>query len=284
MSKSEKRNRPTWLDYVQRVIFETDTRAGKIFDIALLVAILFSFLVIVISTVEEAWATYGQLLYSLEWFFTILFTIEYFARIISVENKRQYVTSFFGIIDLLSIIPTYLSLFLVGSQNLAILRTLRLLRVFRVLELPHYMQSARVIIVALQASRFKITVFMLAVLTMVIVVGSLMYLIEGKDSGFSSIPRSVYWAIVTITTVGYGDIAPRTILGQTLASVMMIVGYAIIAVPTGIVTSEFTRDRDAQKQMAANDITCPKCRLKGHEADANYCRRCSAELPTEEEV
>ncbi|MEO1653465.1 MAG: ion transporter [Bacteroidota bacterium] len=268
------KKRAPWRDELQRIIFETDTPAGKNFDIALLIAISCSFFVILLTTVEPIWQKYGTLLLYLEWFFTIIFTLEYLARLISVDNKYLYATSFFGIIDILSIIPTYLSLFVVGSQTLSILRTFRLLRVFRVLELPQYQQGGRVILNALQASRPKITVFLLSVLTLVIMIGSLMYLIEGPASGFTSIPRSIYWAIVTITTVGYGDIAPQTILGQTLASVIMIIGYSIIAVPTGIVSSELNKEKIREELRDMNKINCPQCFLEAHQPDANYCRRC----------
>lgn len=267
-----KKKRARWRDQLQRIIFETDTPAGKNFDIALLIAIACSFIVILLSTVDQIWQKYGTLLFYLEWFFTIIFTIEYLTRLLSVDNKYRYMTSFFGIIDLLSIIPTYLSLFVVGSQTLAILRTFRLFRVFRVLELPQYLQGARVIINALQASRPKITVFLFSVMTLVVMIGSVMYLIEGPKSGFTSIPRSIYWAIVTITTVGYGDIAPQTVLGQTLASVIMIIGYSIIAVPTGIVSSELSKSREEESNPKS--LICPKCFLDNHQADANYCRRC----------
>ncbi len=274
-----QKERAPWRDYVQRVIFETDTPAGKNFDIALLIAIACSFFVILMSTVSTVWAQYGDWLYGLEWFFTILFTIEYFARIISVDNKYRYMTSFFGVIDLLSIIPTYLGLFVVGTETLSILRTFRLLRVFRVLELPQYMQGAKVIGAALQASRPKITVFLLAVMTLVVMIGSAMYLIEDEESGFTSIPRSIYWAIVTITTVGYGDIAPQTVLGQTLASLVMIIGYAIIAVPTGIVSSELSKGEFLKNSSDPDSlVTCSRCFLEGHQADANYCRRCGQRL------
>lgn len=273
-----EKERVKWRAYIQRVIFETDTPAGKSFDIILLIAIFCSVVVTMLSTVDDIQDKYGHWLLGLEWFFTILFTLEYILRIISVDHKYRYITSFFGIIDLISILPTYLTLFIVGSGTLSILRTIRLLRVFRVLHLPRYMIGARVIVSALQASRPKITVFLLAVFTMVVVIGSLMYLIEGADSGFTSIPRSMYWAVVTITTVGYGDIAPQTVLGQTLASLIMIIGYAIIAVPTGVVSAEMSKISQELKAQEEDSIVCPQCFLEGHTEDANYCRRCASPL------
>ncbi len=263
--------RKPWQDRIQRIIFETDTVAGKNFDIALLIAIACSFVVILLSSVEPIFKQYRYLLVGLEWFFTILFTLEYLARLASVEKKLRYITSFFGVIDLLSIIPTYLSLFIVGSESLAILRTFRLLRVFRVLELPQYTSGARKILLALQASRPKITVFLTFVMTVVVAVGAVMYNVEGKGSGFTSIPRSIYWAIVTITTVGYGDIAPQTVLGQSIASVIMILGYAIIAVPTGIVTSEIqTQSRIDEEAGDSEEVGTPE--------PFKYCPHCGKPL------
>ncbi len=272
--------RAPWQNRIQRIIFETDTPAGKTFDILLLIAIVCSFFVITFYTVKEIRERYGDLLYAIEWFFTIIFTLEYIVRIISVENKRKYIFSFYGLIDLLSILPTYLSLFLVESQLLAILRTVRLVRVFKVLELPQYTKNTKIIIEALQASRPKITVFLTAVFTIVIVVGTIMYVVEGEESGFTSIPRSIYWTIVTITTVGYGDIAPQTVLGQTIASVIMLLGYAIIAVPTGIVSGEILRGKNTDKTglPTTDELTCPACRTMPHPSDALYCRRCGSPL------
>lgn len=277
----KKPRRRKWQDDIQRIIFETDTPAAKTFDIILLIAILGSFFVIMLSSVKEVNDLYGKELYLIEWGFTLLFSLEYFARLISVFKKRKYIFSLFGMIDLLSVLPTYLSLIIVESQSLAILRTLRLVRVFRVLELSQYTKSTKTIIDALQASRPKITVFLTAVFTIIIVIGGLMYVIEGQESGFTSIPRSIYWAIVTITTVGYGDIAPQTILGQTLASVMMLLGYSILAVPTGIVSGEFMKTQNSQNQTKRSKEGCPKCGVQNHQDDANFCRVCSTPIRKE---
>ncbi len=274
----KKPKRKKWQDKIQRIIFETDTPLGKKFDILLLVAILGSFLVIILSSVKSIRDLYGDELYIIEWIFTILFSFEYITRLISVHKKIKYVVSFFGLIDLLSVIPTYISLIILESQSLAILRTLRLIRIFRVLELPQYTKGTKTIIDALQASRPKITVFLTAVFTIIIVIGGLMYVIEGEKSGFTSIPRSIYWAIVTITTVGYGDIAPQTILGQTLASVMMLLGYSILAVPTGIVSGEFMKSTSASLEKSLNKKVCPSCNANNHQDDAEYCRVCGYAL------
>lgn len=278
MLKKPKRRK--WQNDIQRVIFETDTPAAKKFDILLLIAIAGSFFVIILSSVKEVRELYGEELYLIEWGFTLLFSVEYIARIISVNRKRKYIFSLFGLIDLLSILPTYISLIIVESQSLAILRTLRLVRIFRVLELPNYTKSTKTILDALQASRPKITVFLTAVFTIIIVIGGLMYVIEGEETGFTSIPKSIYWAIVTITTVGYGDIAPQTVLGQTLASIMMLLGYSILAVPTGIVSGEFIKS--SRREMNAKMYECKKCNTKSHQADANFCRVCGSELDLEE--
>ena len=257
------------------IIFGSDTPAGKLFDIALLVAILLSVAAIMLESVKEMAMMYGTELRYIEWFFTILFTIEYIVRIMAVKKPMKYIFSFFGIIDLLSIIPTYLGLVLVNSHYFSILRAVRLLRVFRILKLARYMDAANVLRRAFLNSRAKITVFLGVVLSISIMLGTAMFLIEGPENGFTSIPRSIYWAIVTITTVGFGDIAPVTVLGQFLASILMILGYGIIAVPTGIVTSEIIKP---QTNKGEKSIVCPSCNLKGHEPDASYCRSCGAPL------
>lgn len=213
-------------------------------------------------------------IYTTEWFFTLLFTIEYVLRLLSVGKPLAYTTSFFGVVDLAAIIPTYLSLLLPGAQYLLVLRLLRVLRVFRVLKLAHYLSEADVLLAALRASRTKITVFLFTILTLVVILGSLIYLIEGEEHGFTSIPRSIYWTIVTLTTVGYGDIAPQTGPGQVLAAIIMIIGYGIIAVPTGIVTAELTR---TERQHVSGQA-CPQCSAEGHDPDAQYCKYCGAEL------
>ncbi|HII02687.1 TPA: ion transporter [Methanosarcinaceae archaeon] len=274
--KTNPQNRPpenNWRNSLYTIIFEADTPAGKLFDEILILAILLSIIVVMLDSVSSIAVRYGDLFYTLEWIFTILFTMEYFLRLICVGRPTRYATSFFGIIDLLAILPTYLSLMLPGSQYLLVIRSLRLLRVFRVLKLAQYIGEADLLIKALRASRRKITLFLFTVLTLVVILGSLMYVIEGADSGFTSIPRSIYWAIITLTTVGYGDIVPETNLGQALASVIMIIGYSIIAVPTGIVTSEITYASRYSKGRV-----CHNCSFEGHDIDANYCKRCGAKL------
>jgi voltage-gated potassium channel len=247
---------------------------GKAFDVALLVAIILSVLAVMLESVSTIRGEYGGLLYGVEWFFTVLFTIEYILRLISVLRPYRYALSFFGVIDLLAVLPTYLSLFLTGAQMLLVIRILRLLRLFRIFKLTRYLGEAQQLRAALRASRYKISVFLLAVLSIVVVVGALMYLIEGPERGFTSIPRSVYWAIVTMTTVGYGDIAPSSILGQTVAAILMILGYGIIAVPTGIVSVSL-----AQASRSTTDHRCcPGCGVEGHEDIANFCRNCGTHL------
>jgi voltage-gated potassium channel len=259
---------------VHEIIFEADTPSGKLFDVALLGAIVASVVTVMLESVSWIKADYGPLLRGLEWFFTGLFTIEYLLRIFCVERPARYVRSFFGLVDLVSIIPTYLSFFIAGAQSLLVIRVLRLLRVFRVLKLAHYLGEAQVLMAALRASRPKITVFLGAVMTIVIIVGSTMYFIEGGDNGFDSIPRSMYWAIVTMTTVGYGDIAPQTVAGQTLAALLMILGYAIIAIPTGIVSAELVRKPSGKVTTRA----CLVCGTEGHDHDASHCKYCGGVL------
>ncbi len=276
------------------IIFETDTPAARGFDVALLWAIVLSVALVLIESVTEVRTRYGGTLRTLEWGFTVLFTVEYVARIYSARRPLRYVRSFFGVIDALAILPTYLSVVLVGSQYLLVIRALRLLRVFRVLKAARYLGQAGVLVRALRASREKITVFLVTVLTMVLIIGSAMYLIEGPSNGFDSIPVAIYWSIVTLTTVGYGDIAPGTPVGKTLAAAVMILGYAIIAVPTGIVTSELTRASvfgsrpapmaDPEPTPGADAIgsgsrSCDTCGASGHAADASFCRRCGTPLP-----
>ena len=261
------------------VIFGTDTPAGRRFDIALLWAIMLSILTVMLESVDFIRHEYGNWLRLAEWVFTIVFTIEYLARIISIRKPWYYITSFYGIIDFVSIIPTYLSLFLVGGQYLLVIRGLRLLRVFRVLKLSRYMGEASTLSSALKASRHKIAVFLWAVFTIVMIMGTIMYLVEGGENGFTSIPKSIYWAIVTLTTVGYGDIAPQTPLGQVLASVIMILGYSIIAVPTGIVTAELTQAKITNRLIQ----DCEKCGFDNHAPDALYCKKCGTLLEKIEE-
>ncbi len=253
------------------VVFHADTRPGRTFDVVLIVAILASVAVVMLDSVATVRTGREEAFAVAEWFFTTLFTAEYLLRLWIVRRPLRYARSFFGVVDLLSILPTYISLLVPGAQVLLSVRILRVLRIFRVLKLANYLDEANTLSRALAASRRKILVFILVVLTLVTIMGSMMYLIEGGANGFDSIPRSVYWAVVTITTVGYGDISPATPLGQSLALVLMILGYGIIAVPTGIVTVELNRQRDA-------DVVCPACGVEGHAPDARFCRRCAEPL------
>ncbi len=259
---------------LHEIIFEADTPAGKAFDVALLVCILISVVAVSLESVASLRDEFGSWLRALEWGLTALFTLEYFLRLYSVHRPVRYATSFFGLVDLLAVIPTYLSLLAPGAQSLVLIRALRLLRVFRVLKLVRYSREARALMAAMRASRAKITVFLGAQITIVLIVGALMYLIESPEAGFTSIPQSVYWAIVTMTTVGYGNIAPVTVPGQSLAGALMILGYSIIAVPTGIVTVELARARNIPISTQA----CPSCSAEGHDADAVHCKYCGVKL------
>lgn len=260
------------------IIFETDTPASRAFDVALLWAILISVALVMLDSVAAIRSEYGRALRVLEWGFTLLFTTEYLLRLWVAYDRRRYATSFYGLVDLLAVLPTYLSLVFLGSQYLIVIRGLRLLRVFRVLKLMRFLGEASVLARALLASRAKITVFLVGVLTMVVIIGAAMFMIEGPRSGFVNIPISVYWAIVTLTTVGYGDIVPQTAFGKFLASVVMILGYGIIAVPTGIVTSELSR-ADRGRRSEPEHPTCDRCGLETHDADARFCKRCGEALP-----
>ena len=260
---------------LHEIIFEADTKQGKAFDVALLVLIAISVISVMLESIAGVRAAYGPLLRTIEWGVTVLFTIEYVLRLSCVGRPLAYAVSFFGLVDLAAILPTYLSLFIGGTQSLLVIRALRLLRVFRVLKLVHFIAEAGVLRRALRASGRKILVFLGTVSTLVLIVGALMYLIEGEESGFTSIPQSIYWAIVTLTTVGYGDIAPVTVLGKALASLVMITGYAIIAVPTGIVTVEMSR---ASKSSLVSTQACRVCSAEGHDFDAEYCKYCGAKL------
>jgi voltage-gated potassium channel len=260
---------------LHEIIFEADTLAGRWFDILLIATILLSVMVVMLDSVVSIHTHYGRFLYALEWIFTILFTIEYILRLSCVGQPLRYATSFYGVVDLLAVLPTYLSLLLPGAQYLLVIRVLRILRIFRVFKLVQYIQEARILGAALRESRRKITVFLFTVLTLVIVFGSLIYLIEGPRNGFTSIPRSIYWAIVTLTTVGYGDISPKTAAGQFMASLVMILGYAIIAVPTGIITVAMSRVKLKEK---ISTQVCPSCAAEGHDPDARHCKYCGAAL------
>lgn len=279
MKPDKPQQRPAlapWQQRMHEVIFEADTPAGKAFDVILLVVIVLSVIVVMLESVQSINQEYGKLLLATEWAITILFTIEFLARLICIGNPLRYVFSFYGIVDLLAVLPTYLSIFVGGSQSLIVIRVLRLVRIFRVFKLSRYISEAHALVTALRETRARITVFLVFVLTLVIVIGSFMYLIEGThpDSGFTSIPRSIYWAIVTMTTVGYGDIAPQTVLGQILAAAVMILGYAIIIVPIGVFSAEML----AASHRGANTQACPNCSAEGHDLDADYCKFCGTRL------
>lgn len=264
-----------WQLQVHEVIYESETKAGKIFDICLLAFILMSIMVVMLDSVSELHARYGNTFYALEWFFTIVFTLEYILRLVCIRRPWKYVFSALGIIDLLAIIPSYLSVIFMGTQSLIVFRALRLLRIFRIFRLVHFLSEIQFLSTAIISSLRKVSIFILFVLTTVVILGSVIYLVEGPEHGFSSIPQSVYWAIVTITTVGYGDIAPATALGKFIASFIMLLGYGIIAVPTGIVTTEMAI---AAKNRGKGNRACPSCGREGHEHDARHCKYCGAEL------
>jgi len=264
-----------WRAQVHEIIFEADTPAGRLFDLALIACILLSVVVVMLDSVQTIGSEYGRLFYGLEWFFTVLFSVEYGLRIVSIGRPWAYMRSFFGVVDLLAILPTYLSLVIPGSQYFLVIRILRVLRIFRVLKIVQYVGETQQLMLALSASRRKITVFVFTVMTVVVIFGSAMYVIEDPESGFTSIPRSIYWAIVTLTTVGYGDISPQTNLGQALAAVIMILGYGIIAVPTGIVTAELS---GLKKSQIVSTQSCLHCSAEGHDADAIFCKFCGEKL------
>ena len=272
MSGASEHAEGSFKERLRVIIFEHDTPGGKAFDIALLMAIGVSVLAVMLESVSHVRREAGGVLIAVEWGVTLLFTVEYVLRIYSAPRRLKYIFSFLGLVDLVSILPTYISVIWPGSQALATVRALRLLRIFRVLKLSNYLREANVLGSALRSSSYKITVFLGTILTLTIIMGSAMYLIEGADAGFTSIPKSLYWAIVTMTTVGYGDIAPQTVPGQVLASVLMIFGYAIIAVPTGIVSAELV---GAQRPSARQ---CPSCLKTGQDSDASFCKYCGANL------
>lgn len=262
-----------WQRKLHTVIYEADTFGGKVFDIALLIAILISIVAVMLESVPSIQKDHGELLVNIELSLTVLFSIEYVLRIISIKKPLKYVFSFYGIVDLLSILPTYLTMF--GDyKHLSVIRGLRLIRIFRIFKLGRFLSQGTEIASALRSSRPKIVVFSLTVLVICIIMGTIMYLVESPEAGFTSIPRSIYWAIVTLTTVGYGDISPLTALGQGIASVIMLLGYAIIAVPTGIVTAELTRI-DKKEHTTQN---CPHCLKEGHDKDAKHCKYCGEKL------
>jgi voltage-gated potassium channel len=264
-----------WRHKVHTIIFETETPAGKYFDVMLLIAILGSLGAVLLESIESIRLAYGQELRYAEWFFTALFTVEYILRIFCVLRPWSYILSFFGVIDLLSILPFFLTFIIEGSHALTVIRGIRLLRVFRVLKLVRYNKEALVILSSIRASLPKILVFMGSVVIIATIVGSLMYIVESDEAGFTSIPMSIYWAIVTMTTVGYGDISPATDLGRFIASFIMILGYGIIAVPTGIITVELA---NKQRHNTIINTSCPSCSRDGHEEDATFCKYCGYEL------
>ncbi|MDQ3003215.1 MAG: ion transporter [Fibrobacterota bacterium] len=257
-----------------RIIFKTDTRAGRAFDIVLVWAILLSVAAVLLESVAGIRARVGRLFDVIEWTFTILFSIEYCLRLFSLRNPFAYAMSFFGYVDLFSILPTYLALFVPGAQAFSVVRTFRFLRLFRIFKLIRYMREARVLVVALKGSLPKITVFLTALLGIVICMGALMYLIEGEENGFTSMPKAIYWAVSTLSTVGYGDIVPKTDAGQAIAALVMLLGYSILAVPTGIVSVEIAQ---ATRKMQ-DENRCPGCRADHHDNDAVFCRRCGVAL------
>ena len=272
----ENNNTNSFRQKIHEIIFEADTTNGKLFDIILLAAILLSIVGVMLESVYEIDRKYHELIIAFEWGFTILFTIEYFFRIYAVNRPFKYIFSFMGIVDLLAIIPTYLIFILPAAHSLSVIRAIRLIRIFRIFKLSRYLRGAHTMQIALRSSRPKIIVFLLSVILLVIILGTLMYVIESgaRTNGFENIPNSIYWAIITLTTVGYGNIVPMTIFGKIVASFIMILGYGIIAVPTGIVTAEFSRKRKEK----VNTQVCPDCTAEGHEIEAEFCNKCGAEL------
>ena len=271
--ETQKASSHSWRKKLYIIIFEAETPAGKLFDVLLIWAILLSICVICLESMSELKRAYGQTLSIIEWFFTILFTIEFFLRIIAVKKPSTYLTSFYGVIDILAILPSYIGLFFVGAHSLMVIRAIRLLRIFRLFKLTRYVGEAEVLTKALFSGRHKIFVFVMAVFTLALFMGAVMFVVEGEQAGFTSIPKGMYWAIVTMTTVGYGDLIPQTDLGKTLASILMIMGYGIIAVPTGIVSVEIA---NATKNQTTR--MCHACLLEGHATDAIFCRACAHRL------
>ena len=276
-TESERFGRPDapWRRRLHAIVFESDTRAGQAFDIVVIAAILLSALVVVLDSMADIRATWRPWLDGAEWVFTVLFTLEYLARLIGVRRQLRYAVSFYGVIDLLSVLPSYLAALVPGAQLLIAVRVLRLLRVFRIFKLTAYLAESSALGAALVASRRKILVFLGFVMLMVLVMGTVLYVVEGPQNGFTSIPVSMYWAITTMTTVGFGDITPKTDLGRLVASAMMLLGWGVLAVPTGIVTVEMGEQR---RRSGRGERTCAQCGLAGHEGDARYCRGCGGRL------
>ena len=282
----QKRQIVKWRNRLYEIIYEADTPAGKLFDIVLLITIIASILLVMLESVKSIDARFHNFLNISEWVITILFTFEYIARIITVRKPIKYIFSFYGIIDLLSTIPKYISIIFGGVHALAALRALRLLRIFRILKLTRYLGASNNLVRALKASRAKISVFLFTVIIVAIILGTIMYLVEGEENGFSNIPKSVYCCIVTLTTVGFGDIAPQTPLGQFIASLVMILGYGIIAVPTGIVSAEYTaQNKDKTEPIKSttdlNTKSCTNCNAENHKEHAKFCYSCGKVLKHE---
>ena len=271
-------NTSGWKNRLYKIIFESDTPQGRTFDIFLIFLISLSVIIVMLDSMEEYRSLYGHWFYLAEWVFTLLFTTEYLLRLISVSKKKEYFFSFYGIIDLLAILPTYISLLFPGVQLLIVIRFLRLLRLFRVLKMVRYIEGSSVIIRALRVSRPKIIVFLFTIFSIAMISGAVMYIIEGPENGYRSIPESMYWAIVTISTVGYGDISPQTGLGKMIASIMMISSYGILAVPTGIVTYELAQAGRVTRTKGQRGPFCPYCREEQNDPDANYCKHCGGKL------
>lgn len=259
-----------------KVIFGTDTKAGKNFDLALIILILLSVFCVILDSINIVSQEYEILLHTAEWFFTLLFTLEYAVRLYCSPSAKRYAGSFYGIVDVLAFIPSYLALFISSANFLIVIRLLRVLRIFRILKLLQYMSDSQLLLRSLILSSRKIFIFFFTVLVIVTLIGSLMYLVEGPEHGFTSIPKSIYWAIVTVTTVGYGDIIPQTALGQAISAFAMLTGYAILAVPTGILSAELIGEMQREKDQK----TCPSCSRSGHEKDAKFCRFCGNHLNT----
>ena len=258
------------------VIFGYESRAGKLFDLILIVLIISSVTAVLFDSVASFHEQYGDFLYRLEWLFTILFTTEYVLRLYSTPNKLKYIFSFYGIIDLVSILPTYIAFLFPSAVYLIVIRIMRVLRIFRILKLMRYMGEANMLYSALVQARRKILVFLFSVVNLIIIFGALMFIIEGPENGFDNIPQSIYWAIVTITTVGYGDISPHTPIGQFVAAIAMICGYAVIAVPTGIIGAELMAQVQQRSQKPINDSVCVGCKAAGHDLDARHCKYCGS--------
>jgi voltage-gated potassium channel len=270
-----------WQFRLHEVIYESNTPAGKAFDVALLVAIFTSIAVVMLDSVQGLNLKYGSLFYTLEWVFTFIFTIEYILRLICIKKPWSYVFSMLGIIDLIALIPSFLSFFFVGAQSLLVFRAFRLLRIFRIFKLGHFLSEINFLTTALKGSVRKISIFLLTVLMLAVILGSIMYLVEQRENGFSNIPESIYWAIVTITTVGYGDISPVTPMGKFVASLVMLIGYSIIAVPTGILTHDLAM---LARQKVELHESCPSCSREGHDLDAKFCKFCGSSLGMKKRV